>query len=757
MNIRNSVAARLFVGFGIVILVFGAGIALSLVRLAGFNDAMSEITGPELVKVETVNAWATSVSESMRHTRNMLIVDDKVEIHSEIAKTRELIEKSKQYADTMATRVQSAEGKALLQSALVAKAIVIPLDEEFIRQIEAGDFRGAKETMLTKSRPAQLELFGRLQKLAEFQQVHMQARADALAASYRGSRVLLIALSVGAVLIACVLAVLITRAIKNPLNQAVRVLAEIGKGNYATPVAVASSDETGQVLSALDAMQRSLKERTDAESVTATENGRIRTALDRVSAGAMLADPDGKIIYMNDAVRAIFRNQASEIRKQMPQFDAERILGSSFDAFHKVPSHQRNMLASLTGTHRADVKLGGAVLRVVANPVVAADGRRIGTVVEWFDRTQEVSAEEEVKAIVAKAIEGVLTSRIREQGKDGFFKTLAEGMNRLLDNMTEVVRTMTRTAAEVSTGAEEISRGNADLSQRTEEQASSLEETASSMEEMTSTVKNNADNAAQANQLAAAARLQAEKGGSVVGAAVAAMGEINASSKRIADIISVIDEIAFQTNLLALNAAVEAARAGEQGRGFAVVASEVRNLASRSAEAAKEIKTLIQDSVGKVAEGTKLVDESGKALGEIVIGVKKVTDVMAEIASSSREQASGIEQVNRAITMMDDVTQQNAALVEEASAAAQALNDQARGLIQLMARYDVGDAPAAATSRPARAAAPGRTTPPTERRAAKRPWTGLNDSAGRSSRKTDSRATASRTGTDADETAWKDF
>jgi methyl-accepting chemotaxis protein len=253
------------------------------------------------------------------------------------------------------------------------------------------------------------------------------------------------------------------------------------------------------------------------------------------------------------------------------------------------------------------------------------------------------------------------------------------------------------------------------------------------MEEMTSTVKNNADNAAQANQLAAAARAQAEHGGTVVSAAATAMGEINASSKRIADIIGVIDEIAFQTNLLALNAAVEAARAGEQGRGFAVVASEVRNLASRSAEAAKEIKGLIQDSVAKVAEGTKLVDESGKALGEIVVRVKKVTDVMAEIASSSRQQASGIEQVNKAITMMDDVTQQNAALVEQASAAALVLTEHARNLTQLIAGYRVGDdaakdhARAMARPAPLPAPAPVRGRAParvTERRALTRPMTG---------------------------------
>jgi methyl-accepting chemotaxis protein len=293
----------------------------------------------------------------------------------------------------------------------------------------------------------------------------------------------------------------------------------------------------------------------------------------------------------------------------------------------------------------------------------------------------------ETMQVVQRAVEGDLTSRVKVDDKSGHFKALAVSVNSMIQSMMEVVTSLTKTSHEVQLGAEEISRGNLELSRRTEEQASSLEETASSMEQMTSTVKNNADNAAHASQLAEAAREQAERGGRVVGSAVAAMSEINAASKKIADIIGVIDEIAFQTNLLALNAAVEAARAGEQGRGFAVVASEVRNLASRSAGAAKEIKALIQDSVGKVNEGTRLVDESGKVLAEIVTRVKKVTEVMVEIANSSREQASGIEQVNQAVTSMDTMTQQNAALVEEDTAAAQALSAQAAGLTKLIAHY----------------------------------------------------------------------
>jgi len=293
----------------------------------------------------------------------------------------------------------------------------------------------------------------------------------------------------------------------------------------------------------------------------------------------------------------------------------------------------------------------------------------------------------ETMQVVQRAVEGDLTSRVKVDDKSGHFRALAVSVNSMIESMMEVVTSLTRTSHEVQLGAEEISSGNLDLSRRTEEQASSLEETASSMEQMTSTVKANADNAAHASQLAEAAREQAERGGRVVGSAVAAMSEINVASKKIADIIGVIDEIAFQTNLLALNAAVEAARAGEQGRGFAVVASEVRNLASRSAGAAKEIKALIKDSVGKVNEGTRLVDESGKVLDEIVTRVKKVTDVMGEIANSSREQASGIEQVNKAVTLMDTMTQQNSALVEEASAAAQALSAQAADLTKLIAHY----------------------------------------------------------------------
>jgi methyl-accepting chemotaxis protein len=339
------------------------------------------------------------------------------------------------------------------------------------------------------------------------------------------------------------------------------------------------------------------------------------------------------------------------------------------------------------------------------NPILDAAGKPFKVVEYATDVTQQLGFSEqlrsvvrETRAVVSAAAAGDLSQRISLTGKSDDVAELSRGVNELIDVMKTLVTQITETAGEVQIAAEEISSGNGNLSQRTAEQAASLEETASSMEEMASTVRQTAENAAQANQLAIDACAQAEKGGAVVGAAVAAMSGINSSSSKIADIIGVIDEIAFQTNLLALNAAVEAARAGEQGRGFAVVASEVRSLAGRSATAAKEIKALIQDSVTRVSEGSRLVDESGRTLDGIVTAVKKVTTIVAEIASASREQSIGIEQVNRAVIQMDETTQQNAALVEQAAASSESIVDQVHALNAMISRYQGGSA---AQSQPA--------------------------------------------------------
>ena len=526
---------------------------------------------------------------------------------------------------------------------------------------------------------------------------------------------------------ALVLSWLITRSLSAPLARAVAVFGDISTGKYDNVIESAGNDEAGQVLKALDDMQAKLRTQIETERSFAAENSRIRQALDKVSTSVVLADANYQIIYVNETAQAMFARNQTEIRKTLANFDATRLRGASLDALSVDPAGTRRVLDNLTTSDAHERQFGHCTFRTVSNPVRNDKGERIGTVVEWTDRTQEVGVEKEMQNMLSAVVGGDLSRRIDLGSKTGFFEAMSRGVNQLADNMAEVVSKVKVVAGEVHRGADEISSGNANLSQRTEEQSSSLEETASSMEEMTTTVKQNADNAGQANQLAMAARDQAEKGGAVVSQAVSAMADINDASKKIADIIGVIDDIAFQTNLLALNAAVEAARAGEQGRGFAVVASEVRSLAGRSATAAKEIKELIQDSVRKVEDGSVLVTQSGQTLEKIVASVKKVSDIVAEIAAASREQSSGIEQVNRAVMQMDELTQQNAALVEEATAASQAMAEQVRGLNEMLARYQVAEsalsgsfmssARASGTEATARADA-GRP----ERRGAPRPW-----------------------------------
>jgi len=752
MNLRNfSVAGRLALALGAVIAIFGAAITLSIARLSSLNEAGNVLANERLARLVLVDDWINEVNKSMRATRNMLLMDERSKIQEQLDKVHNTLDARTHLIERLKASVHGPEELALLQDIEAARAANIPNENVFLKQIEAGEFKEARATLLDRARPTQLAMMASLEKMAEFERTQAKSQADFMTANYQQSRSLLLVICVVALAVAMLLGYLLIRAIRNPLAQAVQSLAEIERGNYDNVIKVESTDETGQVLKALDAMQKSLKERTARERDAAMENVRIRQALDRVSSGTMLADPDGKIIYANDAVLAILRNQVAEIRKQLPHFDPERVLGASFDGFHKAPAHQRNLLANLHGSHRADLRLGGASLRIVANPVVDPKGKRLGTVVEWFDRTQEVATEEEVERTIAKALDGDLTCRVSETGKTGFFANLSAGVNRLVENTAEIVRTLSGSAAQVRVAAEEISRGNSDLSQRTEEQASSLEETASSMEEMTSSVKTTADNASQARQLAVAAREQADSGRAVVESAITAMSAINGSSKKIADIIGVIDEIAFQTNLLALNAAVEAARAGEQGRGFAVVATEVRNLAGRSATAAKEIKALISDSVAKVEEGSKLVNQSGNALGEIGVAVKKVADVVAEMAAATEEQASGIEQVNRAVMSMDEVTQQNAALVEEAASASQAIVEQSKELTDIVGKYRVGEDVTAAVRPRIDKATPTRTAPAAERRSTTRPWTKKPAAA-------EGKAAAPvRTAAGGGDTEWKDF
>lgn len=452
---------------------------------------------------------------------------------------------------------------------------------------------------------------------------------------------------------------------------------------------------------------------------------RILEALDSVSTNVMIANADREIIYLNRSVEVMLKSVESELRKVLPHFDASNILGKSMDIFHKAPSHQKALLERLDDKFASEISVGTQHFRLTANPISSNNNERIGTVVEWLDRTKEINAEKEIATIVEASLAGDFTQRINEDDKENFMLTLAQGLNQLIkttesglnevsnvllalsegdltkrvnsdykgtfqdlknycnttsENLASMISNIREASDTINNASAEIAQGNSDLSTRTEQQASSLEETASSMEELTSTVRLNSENAKQANSLASQASQVAGNGGALISQVVTTMASINESSQKISDIIGVIDGIAFQTNILALNAAVEAARAGEQGRGFAVVASEVRTLAQRSANAAKDIKDLISDSVSKVESGNVLVGQSGDTMEEIVISIQRVNDIMSEIAAASSEQASGIDEVSKAVSQMDEMTQQNAALVEEAAAAAESMSSQASDL-----------------------------------------------------------------------------
>jgi methyl-accepting chemotaxis protein len=494
----------------------------------------------------------------------------------------------------------------------------------------------------------------------------------------------------------------VSRSITRPMSHAVSVFASIAQGQYENRIQQSGTDEVGKVLIALAQMQDKLRQlKEDEANEAATVSGRIRAALEHSASALLVADSELKVIYLNQTFGALMRGAQSALERDLPHFRADALLGADVGMLYKDSASARATLGNLRDRHHEEVAIGGRTFRIDATPVFAESGDRIGTVLEWTDRTDQAAVESEMQEILQSILAGNLERRITVDGKRGFLGTLSAGVNQLVDNMAEMIALVQAASAEVYRGAREIASGNGHLYERTEQQSSSLQQTASSMGHMTSTVKQNADHANQANELAVAAREDAVKGGAVVTRAVHAMQGISDSSRRIADIIGVIDEIAFQTNLLALNAAVEAARAGEQGRGFAVVASEVRSLAGRSAVAAKEIKHLIEDSQHKVREGELLVTQSGTTLEQIVESVKKLSGIVADIAAASQDQTAGIEQVNGAVAQMDEITRQNASLVDQASAASKDLAEAARRLDQMMGRYRIGVAASGARDRQA--------------------------------------------------------
>ena len=565
--------------------------------------------------------------------------------------------------------------------------------------------------------------------LQTLQQAQTQALAAArerqsARASTMGIVFALTLLLVAAVLIATLLLVL--RAVRQPITDTLRFAEDIAEDRLDTVLTIHNPhDEIGQLAARLRHMQQRLRERIEAERAVARDNTRARQALDCAQTGVMVLDGDGRIGFLNQAL-------LGELR-----VTHEAWSGQPAAALHPAFA---TLLPTLQSGQRAsrEIEQAGIRYQLVITPIVEHD-HLLGAAVEWRSRALETTVENEVAALVDAAARGELHGRIAVEDKQGFVKTLALSINHLLDTfqsnlsgvqgllsalsqgdlrvrmqgdfhgvfarlrddanatvgqLTDIVARIQQASLAINQASGEIVAGNHDLSVRTERQAAHLEETASSMEELSATVRQNADSAQQANHLAIRAAEVAARGGESVAQVVTTMADIALSSRRIGEITGVIDGIAFQTNILALNAAVEAARAGEQGRSFAVVASEVRLLAQRSADAARQIKQLIEASVEKVDAGTRQVDSAGATMGEIVGSVQRVTAIMASISAASQQQTVGIEQVSQTLLQMDGSTQQNAALVEEASASARALERQATVLGEAVDAFVLAPIPA---------------------------------------------------------------
>ncbi|MCS3846418.1 methyl-accepting chemotaxis protein/methyl-accepting chemotaxis protein-1 (serine sensor receptor) [Xanthomonas campestris] len=732
---------RLMLAFGIVLLIMLIQGIIAYSGLASLNDVTSGLAGNTMSSVREAGDLRGMLGEYRNASyQNLVRASDSVKQEARTRAKNLQVEIDK----TIKTYPQLIEGpeqkklfntfvddwkKASASYASVNEMLELNLPDDAV-----DTFVGETRTLHNKAKDSLAALIAEDNRLAQA----AKAKAESVHATSVTLTVLVVLIGVAGGL---GLAFLFARAIVRSMRGAVATASEIAGGKLDGQINVQGQDEVGELMRAMQRMQRDLRERIERDQQVANENLRIRIALDKSSTGLFITDTERKLIYANDSFKKTVAHYEGSIRLASSDFDASKVIGQHVSYLGLSDATLRKAMAALDrdGTTTFEERFGEAVFAQTVTTIQDEDGQWVGDVCEWRDRTIEVQVEDEVARIVRAAAAGDMTGRVDTDGKQGFFLQLAQQLNGLLDanaasieqisallsalsrgdltvrmqgefkgvfaqmrddanatatQLADIVGRIKLSSTAINASAGEIASGNQDLSQRTEQQAANLEETAASMEELTSTVRQNAESARQANQLAIGATGVASQGGDVVSQVVNTMSGIEASSKKIADIISVIDGIAFQTNILALNAAVEAARAGEQGRGFAVVASEVRTLAQRSAGAAKEIKGLIDDSVHKVAEGSALVRKAGSTMAEIVASVQRVTDIMGEISAASQEQSAGIEQVNQTITQMDETTQQNAALVEEATAAARSMEEQAGHLAEAVSVFAL-DAPAA--------------------------------------------------------------
>jgi methyl-accepting chemotaxis protein len=429
-----------------------------------------------------------------------------------------------------------------------------------------------------------------------------------------------------------------------------------------------------------------LKDEAERERILG-ENLRIRSALDGATTNVMIANADYEIVYMNESLMQMLKRNEAAIQKELPQFRAEGLLGTCIDRFHKNPSHQRNLLGHLRGHHKVQLTLGGRIFELIAGVARDGAGKTVGFSVEWVDVTDQTLAQREIERVLSAAVTGDLSQRLEVEKFQGFLRSIGDGLNRFLDSVADSFRQVKVAVEQIGQAATQLRTTSQMMSSSSVQLNRAAAESSTSLAKAAEMVKANAENAAMANQLVAETSTGAQGGQRRMEEMSASMGEINGSAQQIAKIIKVIDEIAFQTNLLALNAAVEAARAGRHGKGFAVVAQEVRNLAERSAKAAKETAQLIEDSVAKVSLGVTIADATREALKQIVNNVAKVVDLAAEIATASGEQSRTIRTVSESMGQVTEGSQAGSQQSNEVAAAAEEMGRQMEILRQRMEKY----------------------------------------------------------------------
>ncbi|WP_454259249.1 methyl-accepting chemotaxis protein [Pseudoxanthomonas mexicana] len=719
-RIKNSkLTTKMMLAFGVVLALMLVQGVTAFTGLNSLNGATTTVTGDVLPSVEAAGELRSMISElrSTSYRQHVRASDSvKAEAKEEAAKSVQRIEKAiKDYAPLISNAEEKKAYDLFVKEWAAAKKSYADVQE----MVDLGLADDAVDTFIGDTRDQHRKASAALGALIAVVNAEAKVASEDADSTFAASNTLMIVMLLIGILGGLALAWFFARAIARAVGEAVRVANDVSAGKLDGKIDTTRQDEVGQLLSAMQRMQTQVQSVIAAQSEMAArhDEGQISYRMDDSAFpgeyGRMVRDTNtlvaAHIAVMMRAVGIMRRYADGDLSEDMDRLPGEKaFITETLDACKATLSAingeiKRLAMAASAGdfSQRGDVDKYRHDFRDM-----------VGGLNHLMETTDGNLAE--VSELLKAIARGDLTARM-EGDFHGVFASMRDDANATVAQLTDIVGRIQEASGSINTAAGEIASGNSDLSRRTEQQAANLEETAASMEELTSTVRQNAESARQANQLAQGAAGVASQGGEVVGKVVTTMRDIEQSSKKIADIISVIDGIAFQTNILALNAAVEAARAGEQGRGFAVVASEVRTLAQRSANAAKEIKGLIETSVDKVADGSKLVNQAGATMGEIVASVQRVTDIMAEISAASQEQSAGIEQVNQTITQMDETTQQNAALVEEASAAARSMEEQAQALSESVSVFKLhAQAPAAplATAKPAKAAPAAASTRP---------------------------------------------